>query len=50
VDISQPLSPENTRRVRQALVEHGVIFFRDQNLNSPQYEAFARQFGEALRP
>lgn len=50
VDISQPLSPENARRVRRALVEHGVIFFRDQNLNSAQYEAFARQFGEALRP
>ena len=50
VDLARPLTPDNYRRVRRALVNHGVIFFRDQNIDIKQYEAFARQFGEALRP
>ncbi|MFM9972185.1 MAG: TauD/TfdA dioxygenase family protein, partial [Burkholderiales bacterium] len=50
VDLSKPLGEENTRIVRKALVDHGVIFFRDQVIDSAQYEFFARQFGEAIRP
>lgn len=32
--------------IRAALLEHGVIFFRDQDLSQEQHIAFARQFGE----
>ncbi|WP_244146070.1 hypothetical protein [Paraburkholderia caledonica] len=29
VDLSQPLSETNRQTLRQALVDHGVIFFRE---------------------
>ena len=32
--------------VRRAFVEFGVIFFRDQQVSSAQYIAFATRFGE----
>ncbi|HEX2151577.1 MAG TPA: TauD/TfdA family dioxygenase, partial [Stellaceae bacterium] len=32
--------------IRQALNEHGVIFFRDQAFDAEQHKAFARRFGE----
>ena len=32
--------------IRAALLEHGVIFFRDQELSQEQHIAFARHFGE----
>ncbi|MBY6217329.1 TauD/TfdA dioxygenase family protein [Qipengyuania aquimaris] len=32
--------------IRAALLEHGVIFFRDQDLSQEQHIAFARHFGE----
>ena len=32
--------------IRGALLKHGVIFFRDQNLTQEQHIAFARHFGE----
>ena len=32
--------------VRQALLDHGVIFFRDQEFDAPQQKALARRFGE----
>ncbi len=48
VDISSPLSEETVARLRQALLEHLVIFFRDQQLDPQQLLAFARQFGEPM--
>ncbi len=48
VDISSPLSDKTIARLRQALLEHLVIFFRDQQLNPQQLLAFARQFGEPM--
>lgn len=45
VDISQPLSPEVFGRIRDALHEYKVIFFRDQNLDHASHIAFGRQFG-----
>ena len=50
IDLSRPQSDATYRRMRKALIDHGVIFFRDQNLTSRQYEDFARHFGEAIRP
>ena len=34
------------REIRRALLDHCVIFFRDQKLDIPQHKAFARKFGE----
>ena len=34
--------------IREQLVEHKVLFFRDQNLTSDQHVAFGEQFGKVL--
>ncbi|KAA1007255.1 taurine dioxygenase [Paraburkholderia panacisoli] len=49
VDLSRSLSDENQRTVRQALVDHGVIFFREQTLTPEQHVALARVFGTPVR-
>lgn len=36
---------ETTARIRQALLDHQVIFFRNQKLTPEQHIAFGRQFG-----
>ncbi len=46
VDISKPLSEEVVADLRQALLDHLVIFFRDQKLEPAQQIAFSRQFGD----
>ncbi len=46
VDLTQPLTNDETRVIRQALLDWKVIFFRDQHLDHTQHIAFARQFGE----
>ena len=46
VDLSLPLSDETFGELRNALHEHLVIFFRDQDLTTAQHHAFARRFGE----
>lgn len=45
VDLSQPLNDRDYRTIRQALLDHGVIFFRDQNITPEQHIAFAERFG-----
>ncbi len=46
IDLSRPHDNNIYREIRQALCDHGVIFFRDQKLTSQQYLAFAKHFGE----
>jgi len=46
VDLTQPLSDADVAAVRDAWLEHQVIFFRDQDLSLDQHIAFGRQFGE----
>jgi alpha-ketoglutarate-dependent taurine dioxygenase len=46
LDLSSPLDPEVVAMVREALVHHLVIFFRDQDLTPEQQAAFGQQFGE----
>ncbi len=46
VDLSRPLSDNELGAVRQALLDHLVIFFRGQDLTIGQHKAFGRQFGE----
>lgn len=48
VDLREPLEPQTARALRQALTEHGVIFFRDQNLSAEQMKSFVSQFGEPI--
>jgi taurine dioxygenase len=45
VDLAQPLPDETIAAIRRALVEHQVIFFRDQDLTPAQQVAFGRRFG-----
>jgi alpha-ketoglutarate-dependent taurine dioxygenase len=46
VDLAQPLDERTFKQVREALIEHCVIFFRDQHISADQQKAFARRFGE----
>ncbi|TAJ74656.1 MAG: taurine dioxygenase [Phenylobacterium sp.] len=45
VDLSAALPDETVAAIRQALVEHQVIFFRDQALTPAQQTAFGARFG-----
>lgn len=45
VELSADLPDETIAAIRQALVEHQVIFFRDQDLTPAQQVAFGRRFG-----
>lgn len=46
VDLRRPLPAEQLREVKQAIHEHLVLFFHDQDISPLQQTAFARQFGE----
>jgi alpha-ketoglutarate-dependent taurine dioxygenase len=48
VDMARDLSTEVVGEVRQALLDHLVIFLREQNVTPPQQLAFARKFGEPI--
>jgi taurine dioxygenase len=45
VDLCVELSAETIGAIRQALLDHGVIFFRDQDLPPDRLLALARRFG-----
>ena len=46
VDLSKPLSSNEFGAVKEALLKHAVLFFRDQDLTIEQQKDFGRQFGE----
>ena len=46
VDLATPLQDRTYREIRNALNEHGVIFFRGQSLTPGQHLAFVERFGE----
>jgi alpha-ketoglutarate-dependent taurine dioxygenase len=46
VDVSAPLDDATIRDIRQALLDHCVLFFRDQELDVAQQKIFARRFGD----
>ena len=51
VDLSKPMSDQVFEEVHRALLEHCVIFFRDQELDHESHKAFGRRFGElAIHP
>jgi taurine dioxygenase len=45
VDLSGPLDDETLALIRQTYNERGVVFFRDQRLDSEQFLALGRSFG-----
>jgi len=45
VDLRNP-SADEVREINQALLDNGVIFFRDQTLTPEQHIAFGRNFGK----
>ena len=46
VDIAAGVDDETIAEIRRALLEHLVIFFRDQRLDDASHKAFSRRFGE----
>jgi len=46
VDLASADVDKRIPEIRAALLQHGVIFFRDQHLSEQQHIAFARHFGE----
>ncbi len=48
VDLSQDLDDDVIVEVRQAWLDHLVVFFRDQTLTPAQQVAFARRLGEPM--
>jgi taurine dioxygenase len=46
VDVARDLDDAVIGEIRQALLDHCVIFFRDQTLDRDQHKTFTRRFGE----
>ena len=46
IDLREDLSTATIDAIRQALLDHKVLFFRDQDITTEQHLAFARRFGE----
>lgn len=45
IDLREGLADENCRTVRQALLDHGVVFFHGQDLSAAQFWSFMEHFG-----
>ena len=48
VNLLETVSDEMITQIRRIWLQHGVVFFRDQPLDSAQYLAFARRFGDIV--
>jgi taurine dioxygenase len=46
LDLKQGLDPETFKAFEAALIEHKVVFLRDQHLDTAQHVAISRLFGE----
>ena len=46
VDLSKPLSAAQFEEIHAALMDHLVVFFRDQHLSIEEHKAFGRRFGD----
>lgn len=49
IDLTQNLSDATYSEIRQLLIEHEVIFFRDQDVSPAQHKALAESFGPLQR-
>ncbi|MEO6715773.1 MAG: TauD/TfdA family dioxygenase [Novosphingobium sp.] len=45
IDLRQPQAAQTVDSVRQALINHGVVFFRRQDISLEQFWAFLENFG-----
>ncbi len=45
VDLGKPLSNRQFEEIHQALTQHQVIFFRDQEMSHEAHKDFGRKFG-----
>jgi taurine dioxygenase len=45
IDLRHPLPSESVEFVRQAIVSHGVVFFRNQSIDLDQFWTFMQYFG-----
>ena len=45
IDLRKPLEDDDVAAIRQALLDHLVIFFRDQHMSDDEHLAFALRFG-----
>ena len=45
-DFTAPMGPDLEKAIREALLEHQVLFFRDQDLSPEQHKTVGRCFGE----
>jgi taurine dioxygenase len=48
VDLARDLPAETVAEIRRALLDHLVVFFRDQDLTPAQYRAFAARMGNPI--
>ena len=48
IDLSTEITPSLAALIRQALLDHQVIFLRNQNLTPEQFLAFGRTMGEPI--
>lgn len=48
VDLGKPLAPDVRRRLREALVKHIALVFRDQHLDQDSYVDAIRNFGKPV--
>jgi taurine dioxygenase len=46
IDLTRPLSNRQVQEVYEALLEYGVIFFRNQEIDFEQHTRFAQYFGQ----
>ena len=46
VDLGKPLGQQQFQEIHDALMQHLVIFFRDQDLTHDAHKAFGRRFGK----
>ncbi len=49
IDLREPLTADIAAVVRQALLDHGVIFFRNQDLSHEQFWRFMENFGVPMK-
>jgi len=48
IDLTQPLLPDQVGQVRTALLDYGVVFFRNQRISEPDQVRFTSYFGQPV--
>jgi taurine dioxygenase len=49
IDVTRDFSAPEFAEIRQALLDHGILLFRNQNISREQHIGFSRRFGELDR-